>query len=56
MELTAIALARAASFSGLQQKVSTAEHATASAIIASTGNVVGNGNVKLPRRMNYDRI
>lgn len=31
-------------------------HATASVIIASTGNVVGNGNVKLPRRMNYDRI
>lgn len=40
----------------LQQTVSTAEHATASAIIASTGNVVGNGNVKLPRRMNYKII
>lgn len=43
-------------FFGLQEKVSSAEHATASAIIAFTGNVVGNGNVKLPKRKNYDRI
>lgn len=43
-------------FSGLQQTVSTAEHATASAIIAFTGNAVGNGNVKLPKRMNFKII
>ena len=34
--------------------VSTAEHATASVIIASTGNAVENGNVKQPtKRMNF---
>ena len=49
-----IAHARTASSSSLQQIVSTAEHATASVIIASTGNAVENGNVKQPtKRMNF---
>lgn len=49
-----LAHARTASSSSLQQIVSTAEHETASVIIASTGSAVENGNVKQPtKRMNF---